>query len=400
MNGSTPRYSVPDLRPSERALLHLLRLKGALSKAELARLSNMSAQGVSIIVERLLDLGLVRKGNKKRGRVGQPSTPIELNPNGAVAVGIFVGNDTAQLVAVDFAGGIILERYVNCEDPLGDAASLQIIDAVAAIADSLDDGLWGRRIGIGISARDALLHSLGCTFRQRQSHREAEAETGKRLASRLKEHFDLPVHCVNDIKAACLAQIASDSEKDAMTKLYFNIGETLGSGLILEGHLIGTEDELSSELHSLPVFGLQGAKVEDFASFGALRRAMKASGFDFYDQIACGFADTRPIFENWKKEAVSALAQAIRAACATVPVERVLVASRLGRDDATGFVKELRFAVETDTCADIRAPEITDCGIGTNARAWGTAIIPFFKAFGPSERNITGRKSVRRSAVA
>lgn len=400
MSAATSHFNLPDLRASERALLHLLRLKGALSKAELARLSNMSAQGVSIIVERLLDLGLVRKGSKKRGRVGQPSTPIELNPEGAISLGIFIGSKTAQLIIVDFAGDIILERQVDYDDPRSDATSQKLVDVADAMVGGIDERLLNRRVGICVSAHASLLRSLSYAYRNRHDDQATGAETEKRLASRLSKHFALPVYCVNDIKAACLAQIVSDAEKGAMTTLYLDIGETFGSGLILEGRLIGSEDQLSSGLHALPVFGLQGARVEDFASFKLLRNGVKDAGFGFNDQISNGFTDTRTIFEDWRKEAISALALAVRAAGATVSVERVLVASRLNSNDTIEFVNELRFAVETNTCADIRTPEISDCAIGPNARAWGTAIVPFFKAFGPSELNVTGLARQSRSAVA
>ena len=360
----------------------------------------MSAQGVSIIVERLLDLGLVRKGSKKRGRVGQPSTPIELNSEGAVSLGIFMGNASAQLVLVDFAGDIILERHEPYDDPQSEETSRKLVDVAEAMAGEIDERLWNRRIGIGISARTTLLRRLAPAPRDSRDGNDPATGIEKRLASRLKEHFDLPVYCVNDIRAACLAQITSDGDKGAMTTLYLNVGETLGSGLILEGRLIGPEDELSSGLHSLPIVGIQGSRVEDFASFESLRREIKDTGFGFCDQIACGFADTRAIFDEWKREAISALALATRAACATVPVERVLVASRLNAPDLAAFVNELRFAVEADTSADIETPEISNSIVGSDTRAWGTAILPFFKAFGPSEKNATGFRPVRRSAVA
>jgi len=401
VNVAKPCHVVPDLRASEKALLHLLRLNGAMSKAELARLSNMSAQGVSIIVERLLDLDLVRKGSKQRGRVGQPSTPIELNPEGAVSLGLFMRNDAAQFVVMDFTGRIVLDRLVTYDDPLSDATTQGLVDAAADIVEKADAQLWSRRIGIGVSARVSLLRSLSDLPRNRDSL--LDSGTGKRLASSLSERFELPVYCVNDIRAACIAQIASDGANDAMTSLYLNVGETLGSGLILEGRLIGAENELPSSLHSLAVSGCQRASVEDFASFASLRNAVGSAGFDFQDQLDSGFGDTRIIFENWKRDAVSALADAIRAACATVPVERVFVGSCLNEADLTGFVNGLREAVKADTRAGILTPELSNCAIGLNARVLGTAMVPFFKAFGPAERTAASAGAgpmARRSAVA
>jgi len=73
---------------NERVLLQAIRLHGELPKAELARLTHLSNQTVSMIVNALLEDGLVVKREPLRGRIGQPSVPIALNPDGAYALGV------------------------------------------------------------------------------------------------------------------------------------------------------------------------------------------------------------------------------------------------------------------------------------------------------------------------
>ena len=61
---------------NERAVLQALRLHGPLPAAELARLTHLTAQTISLISKRLLDDGLIVKGELLRGKVGQPSVPL------------------------------------------------------------------------------------------------------------------------------------------------------------------------------------------------------------------------------------------------------------------------------------------------------------------------------------
>lgn len=68
---------------NERLVLSLIRRHGALSKIELARLTGLSAQTVSVIVRALDSTGLVVPGEPQRGRVGQPMVPYTLQPGGA-----------------------------------------------------------------------------------------------------------------------------------------------------------------------------------------------------------------------------------------------------------------------------------------------------------------------------
>ena len=73
---------------NERLVISLLRRHGRLTKAELARLTGLSAQTMTVIVKRLMENDLLVQGDKQRGKVGQPSTPFGLNPRGAVSIGI------------------------------------------------------------------------------------------------------------------------------------------------------------------------------------------------------------------------------------------------------------------------------------------------------------------------
>ena len=71
---------------NERVVLQAIRLHGALPGAEIARVTQLTAQTVSLITKRLEADGLLLRGAPQRGKVGQPSVPLRLNPDGAVAV--------------------------------------------------------------------------------------------------------------------------------------------------------------------------------------------------------------------------------------------------------------------------------------------------------------------------
>ena len=59
---------------NERIVLQAIRLHGALPKAELARLTQLSKQTVSIIVERLMDDGLLLKQDRIRTKLRKRRT--------------------------------------------------------------------------------------------------------------------------------------------------------------------------------------------------------------------------------------------------------------------------------------------------------------------------------------
>ena len=91
---------------NERIVLQAIRLHGALPKADVARLTRLSTQTASVIINGLLKDGLVAKQERVRGRIGQPSVPIALNPDGAFSLGIKVGRRSLDVLAMDFVGSV------------------------------------------------------------------------------------------------------------------------------------------------------------------------------------------------------------------------------------------------------------------------------------------------------
>ena len=49
---------------------------------------------------------LLTRGEPVRGRVGQPSIPMALNPDAVYSVGLKIGRRSADLVLMDFVGGV------------------------------------------------------------------------------------------------------------------------------------------------------------------------------------------------------------------------------------------------------------------------------------------------------
>ena len=91
---------------NERLLLSLVRRFGPLSKIEVARLTGLSVQSTSAIMNRLKADGLLKREAPLRGRVGQPTIPMSIDPEGAFSFGLKIGRRSCDLVLIDFRGAI------------------------------------------------------------------------------------------------------------------------------------------------------------------------------------------------------------------------------------------------------------------------------------------------------
>ncbi len=95
---------------NERLVLSVVREHGAVPKAAIARQTGLAPPTVQTIARHLEADGLLLRQEAQRGRVGQPSVPLSLNPEGAFSFGLKVGRRSADLVLMDFVGGVRAAR--------------------------------------------------------------------------------------------------------------------------------------------------------------------------------------------------------------------------------------------------------------------------------------------------
>ena len=106
----------------------------------------MSTQTISIIVNRLEGDGLLFKQDRVRGKIGQPSVPLSLNPNGAYSLGLQVGRRSLEVIVIDFLGQSRHQLQFAYPYPDPDVVLPNIKQALAQIqtnhGDQLESYCW------------------------------------------------------------------------------------------------------------------------------------------------------------------------------------------------------------------------------------------------------------------
>lgn len=136
---------------NERLVLTLIRRHDSLAKSEIARRTGLSAQTVSVIMRGLEHDGLLVRGEPLRGKVGQPSVPMSLNPEGVFSIGLKIGRRSADLVLVDFLGRELQSLHSTYAYPTPN----ELLDFASQGIEKLRHGLGCDRseriAGIGVS---------------------------------------------------------------------------------------------------------------------------------------------------------------------------------------------------------------------------------------------------------
>lgn len=377
---------------NERVVLQAIRLHGATPKADLARLTHLSTQTVSIIINRLLDDALVLKLEPQRGKVGQPSVPIALNPDGAFSIGIKIGRRGTDVLLVDFTGRARQRHSFSYAFPDPVTVFAAIEKHIARFKAEL--GPLGRRLhGVGVAAPLSLggWHTL-LDLSAEQTRQWDEVEIGARIAAMT----DLPVTLVKDTSAACVAELVAGRGRSIQNYLYIFVSTFVGGGLVLDSHLrpgwqgnAGAVGSLSTRISAS--LGEKGAglppQVLSTASLFNLERRFTQAGLDteaLFDERAMQGAWAIHT-EAWLLDAAPAIALAVHSAACLLDVEGVIIDGSFSRSLLQAVLEYVGRAMDGYDWEGVSRPEILAGTIGSDARAIGGGLLPLYINFAPDQ---------------
>lgn len=367
---------------NERLVLSLIRQMGPQPKAEVARLTKLSAQTVSVIMRALEADGLLEKGEPVRGKVGQPSVPMNLAPEGAFFMGLKVGRRSLDLVLTDFLGRVKTRVHLTHKYPTPDRVVRFAKDGIAQALDQLNPKQRKRVAGLGIAIPFRLwdwAKPLGVTSSEMEAWRDRD------VADEIAEGLDFPVYLQNDASAACGAELVFGNQDRPVDFLYFFIGFFVGGGLVMDNALYTGRTGNAAALGSIPI-GKKGGRVQqlvDAASLAELERALNAAGengTEIWESPKTWSIPDRYV-EDWLNAAAEGLAYAIASATCIIDFECVMIDGWLPDQVRSSLVKKVSGYLEENRIPGIDVPDIREGTIGSDARSLGAASLPLSNRF-------------------
>ncbi len=370
---------------NERLVLSLVRQNGSLAKTEIARMTRLSAQTVSVIMRELEDEGLLLRQAPMRGKVGQPSIPMALNPDGAYFIGLKIGRRSAELVLIDFLGNVRAMLQNSYRYP----APREILDFVSAGIKRLRAGFSAaqdkRIAGLGIAMPFELWNWADTAGAPREimdqwRHRDIRAD--------VQAICGFPVYLQNDATAACGAELVFGQTGNLSDFIYFYIGAFAGGGVVLNGRLYSGPTGNAGALGSMPVPGADGPnQLIDVASLAILEKALNERDVDASslwtspDQWPIDWRTDWPEFEAWFNAAGAALAYAIVAASSVIDFEAAVIDGWMPAFARAKLVDAVRNSIAAIDVEGLRIPAVREGTVGIHARALGGASLPLSERF-------------------
>lgn len=367
---------------NERLILSLVRLHGHLPKAEMARLTGLSAQTVSVIVRQLEADGLLKRRTPQRGKVGQPLVPFELDPEGAFSIGLKVGRRSGDLMLLDLAGQV---RH-TIHRPYAFPSPAELLGFVRAGVEEITSGLTGeqraRISGLGIAAPFELWNWAEDTGAPQEV---LTAWRSFDLQAEIAGLFPWPIHYCNDASAACAAELLFGRGRELQDFAYFYLGYFIGGGIVLNGSLYLGRHGNAGALASFPVTSARGRSEQlvHATSLAILEREIMRDGGDpelLWRDLG-QWQGAGPALERWMARAAEEVATAAAGVMAVLDCSAIVIDGAVPLHVRQQFVQAVEQALKNVDTQGLAEFPVLEGSIGADARALGAASLPLFDNF-------------------
>ncbi len=221
-------------------VLNYIRDREPISRAEIARSTELQRSTVSTIVEELKDEGLIEEIGAGASTGGRRPTLLRLRAAGATAIGVDITPSATTIAASDLVGRVIArERFENSPRP--EELAAQVIERLRDIAGRQHQGTIA---GVGVSLPGLVDTGTGRAiyipfFRWRDWSIAEEIER----ATGLKALVD------NDANAAALAELwfGRPEVSGARDFILALVAEGIGTGIVFDGQIYRGERGAAGE---------------------------------------------------------------------------------------------------------------------------------------------------------
>lgn len=225
-------------------ILNYIREEGPISRADIAKMTALQRSTVSLIVEQLLNTGLVEEiyGESSGGR---PPHLLSLKTSHAAAIGVDLGKKTTIVATTDLSG-----RILDQEEFSTDKNFNKTLDRIIEISNHLKQKNGGSIEGIGISLPGMVETWTGdvLLIPHLRWHRPKFAEI-------VRQATGLPVKVENDANAAALAELWFGRPEISHVRDFILVYITngIGTGVVFDGQIYRGKEGVAGEFGHMTI---------------------------------------------------------------------------------------------------------------------------------------------------
>jgi predicted NBD/HSP70 family sugar kinase len=361
---------------NQRVTLHAIRVKGPITRAELAQITGLTAPAIANITKRLLTDNLIQNAGRRRGGRGQPATKLVINPDSWFSIGLNIDRDHVTMVVLDFEGRVRARATREVHFPLPKDVELFFKKGVGKLLDKVGIDA-DRLVGVGIALPDEMPRAATLPNQPEAFAQWATTDVAALVAGVI----GAPVFVENDAAAATMGEMQFGLGKKYQTFFYVLITAALGGSLVIDGNHFRGATGRSGELGLLRGRDATGheRQIQNIVSLSALYSRLAAQGIKVMapDELSALDERGKAIVDAWVEASVDALVEPMISINCLINPEAVLIGGRLPSCIVDSLARSLnqRLAAHGGTVPAIAT--VARAALSDDAPAVGAAILPF-----------------------
>ena len=213
---------------NNRLVLKTIYAHGEISRADIARITRLTATTVSGIVAESITKGLVEEVGSIPVARGKPPTLLSMAKDSRQLIGLDLARSEFQGAVMNMRGEQLQQASIAVDEQTGEEALGLVYDLIDTLIVTTEMPL----LGIGIAAPGIIDAGNGVV-----RHAVNFGWYDLPLRQLLNDRYDLPVYVANDNDVAVLAEYTFGEYKSSSDLVVVSAGHGIGAGIVLGGQL-------------------------------------------------------------------------------------------------------------------------------------------------------------------
>ena len=379
-----------------RIVLEIIRLYGPVSRIDIARRTNLTAQTVTNITKNLMQEGLIFESDRKQAGRGAPSILLEINKDAAYSIGFDFDKDHLTGILVDIHGNKRQRINYDLNFPSPD----EVMDLITEMVDELiqmenidRDLIWG----VGVGFPGPLVITEGNVHFEAVNPEDLPDWDKVPVVEILEKKLNIPVYLENNASAAAIGEKWYGSGKHLSNFFYVFFGAGLGGGLVINGQLYSGFAGNAGEVGYIPtsvgpevVTGQSDSEyLGSYFNIATLIEKLRESGaaIDSASELEALFDDGNPILMEWIDTAIHKLTPLVISIEYLIDPQAIYFGGRLPDKIIRHIVDKLEeYMPNIRITRKVNIPELQLATVGIDTAALGVATLPLYASLSPSQR--------------
>ena len=214
---------------NQRLILKTIYDHGAISRADVSRVTHLTRTTVSSAVAQIMNNGLVEEVGTREKSVGKPATLLSVAKNGYHMICLDLASSVFRGCVLNLGGEILHEEALALDGRRGDEA----INLAFQLADLLKEKVGAPLLGIGVGAPGVVDPEFG------DIHSAVNLDWSHLPLRRLLEQrYGAPIYLSNDSHMAALGQYVFGMQGKVRNLIVLKAGYGISAGIMLGGKLL------------------------------------------------------------------------------------------------------------------------------------------------------------------